>query len=211
MIYDELAEQVRTSRTVLRIGTGTRGLFYKPSRPKSNALTQVNRQIRQESLSIIYSHLRVCIHIETDSEAERHETRYWVKQTASTAALESVAAIMFYPMSDRSCHVTINHLKSQKPVVYVHCWHHYHDVGCTALRIYRSLAEAKVRELKVFENKRRGMMKDTMENLIEMICTLSEKLRRRNGEPRRTAGDPVARASRAEFVSESWNSARWAG
>jgi hypothetical protein len=116
MIYEELAQLHLAPQCGLKIVIGN----YKQNRPtpKSVALTQVNRRIREESLSIIYRHLKVHVHINTAGALTRLRSKDWMKQAIYPAALASVATIRFYPTWRRACWAEIFNVQSHERVVY---------------------------------------------------------------------------------------------
>ena len=176
LIYEKPAQLQSGSRCNGYVGFRSRNT---PG-PKTVAITQVNRQVRKESLTIIYRHMEFYVHLDTATSTARRKVEHWV-QTANPAALASINSIRFYTIRHSACCVRIPDLQSPQLVADYDCCIAYRDRDhrervCDVLSIYSRIAKEKVCQLDRIQNERRPMTKEMMEKVIGMICTLSGQI-----------------------------------
>ena len=148
---------------------------------KRTEITEVSRQIRRESLPIIYSQLEFHIFIDKFEDPGQH-ARHWLKNTVDPAVLEIVGKFQFFPNSEHFGFVELNPAHPQQPLSYEPCGrcksarYGRRPRTCNALVAYFNQIELKLRELDMFGNERSIMTKERLESLIEVFYTTRKEL-----------------------------------
>jgi hypothetical protein len=172
MIYEALAQaQAKQVKTfIMQADT----CYLSRSAVKAGTLARTNRQLRQESLSILYHGLDVDIY--TATEEDRRQAEYWAESVVETSLLKTINKYTLYPLASCRCRIEIDLTEPEKPVRKVEnpgwC-----GIGrCDHLRAFFATAEEEVGKLEIGEKGRRAMTVEVMKSLLQAFCTMSAKL-----------------------------------
>lgn len=164
MIYEDIEQQQTTDLHLLVLPDGSR--WAKGTVADSLQVTRVNRQLRQESVPIMYQHLEFTII--TDGEEYRRQANLWAQKMDATI-LEAARGFTFrsglggcsYDIRFQMIDVDLP-LQSRK-----FCdW-------CRTKEALAKLGENKVLELEVCGGKR-IMTREVLKSLVGTFCTLSK-------------------------------------
>jgi hypothetical protein len=140
--------------------------------PKALALTQVNRQIRRESLPILYRNVH--IRIETGSDKDQRCVDHWM-ESVDWAILHAVSKYTFYPFEHcysgivlhlGDLHNTVQTIGRQE-----WCFSSHRE----GLRTYEDKMKAEVAKLQILGAKRRLMTKVTMQTLMQLSYNVAQQ------------------------------------
>lgn len=144
---------------------------------KATTITRVSRQIRHESLPIIYEDAEIWIWIARKENWEA--VCYWANRVADSAVLQNVRRISFLSLRSCVCSVDVEaDGESRSFVMMGRCMirDHSAEVRDYSRRArFRELAESKLEEQDVDEDGRRLMTKDVMRNIVRAFCKVSSR------------------------------------
>ena len=147
--------------------------LYEDS-PKALALTQVNRQIRQETLSIIYRNVQISI--ELGSHEDRRCVDRWTERLDS-AILEAVSEYAFYLL--KGCQSVImlhlGDLKNPVQTLLSPAWRFSNHPE--ALPVIGEKVKEEVQKLEILGTKGRVMTMEAMQTLSKLLYEATKRSR----------------------------------
>lgn len=144
---------------------------------KKTPITWVNRQIRGESLSIIYANAEIWVWTAT---AEHWESIcYWARHVADSAMLSSVKRICFFSLDFCACTIDIEQDSAGLLVANVGtswtCDSSTELEKCGSQGEFRELAESKLENLDVDKDGWQLMTKDVTREIVSAFCEVAKR------------------------------------
>lgn len=169
IIYQELAQaQAKHVKTFI-IQAET--CQFSRSAVQAGALTRTNRQLRQESLPILYHGFDMDIYTATDQD--RRLAKYWAERVTEATLLKTIDIYTLYPVASCRCRIEIDLTNLEKPVRKVENPRWCGIGRCSRIRGFRAAAEEELKRLMSGEDGRRRMDVKVMESLLRVFCAMS--------------------------------------
>jgi hypothetical protein len=144
------------------------------------ALTQVNHQVRQESLPIVYRNST--LKVWTFSPEDRETARRWSEKTATSDVLANIIKYSFDPLCRcwGSVEINLTRLEGLMTEVEHEECSDLNGKSCALVDGLVVQTEAKLQKLKVAKNERCVMTLEMMQSLMRSFCELSKEWERQN-------------------------------
>ena len=141
-------------------------------------LTQVSRQVREQSLPSVYG--KASLEFWTFFGKYRKAVRFWAERVATSGVLAHITKCTFEPLRECYGSIVIDLTRLEGPLTdmtHGACRGIFKS-ACNMVEALAHDTEAKIqvlRELQVIETERRIMTKEMMQSILESICKLSEE------------------------------------
>ena len=167
-IYEELASL--HIATDFRLVMGLRIPEFKSRTGMSCAITRVNRQIRTESIPILYRNVEVRMF--TGIESDRHQATRWVAEFADKDLLAAVKRYSFLPLVGRHCRMNV--IAAPRHRWWLRISHQDCPDGCASrhesISEYRDRADIRLGRLGMYNEDPPTMTRERLASLLRVCC-----------------------------------------
>ena len=170
MIYKELRGLLARRDTILRVGSRSKHMTIPAA--EAFRIARVNRQIRQESIPVLYHDFKVQIVVAYDHNREQADL--WINNVIDPAILKSISSYTFHPVPRCYCKFRIDLTDLEHPVKAGEDFRWCCNAACDDKRKSYSRAVVKnVQEL-IVDDKQRIMTTEIMRSLLKTFCVMSQ-------------------------------------